>query len=261
MFKLAEYAPRVLEHDEDVRFKPRAACPVDDLLIEASDASHFHQSKARKRVSWSEDDGKLKSEFLAQKAACSQLPERAFKLWLVVSDSERAATLYRTLPPELNDCAGVVHFPECRNSSGLLELHPPALERFRSLFGGANPSLDDLKALAKLLYGCWMDEPADEDGFRRVQPMLRKAIDFRPPPIRHRWSRPDDRWPRAAVVLAGVEGFRCSVESGYFCWSFRDADSGVLPYPCESKRFSQFLDRILSAAAPARFSDIEEWLV
>lgn len=260
VFKLAEYAPRVLEQHQEVRFKPQASCPVDDLLIEASDESHFHQMKARKFVSWGQEDGKLKGEFLAQRTLCSERPQRPFKLWLVVSEASRADALKKSMPPELADCAEVLHFPECARPSELVDVHPPAAERLRAAFGGDDPSTDDLKTLARHLCGCWMDAPLDDEGFKRAGPLLRGAVGAKSPPLRHRWTPPDDRWSRAEALLRAVHGFECRVDTGYFCWRFRGTDSGTLPYPCGSPQFSRFLDDLLRTP-PIDFSDLERRLV
>src|SRR5688500_13325189 len=88
VFRLMQWAPKVIDKGSVVRLMEQAGCPVDDLLLLEPRSHHYHQLKADKSITWGEAKGKLREEFREQRRRCEAAKEK-FKLILVVADEAR----------------------------------------------------------------------------------------------------------------------------------------------------------------------------
>ena len=255
VFRLIQLAPRVARDRIAVTVQEQAGCPVDDFLFREGASRHYYQLKNDFQITWGEDGGKLKREYVAQKSACGE-EGGEYTLTVVVSHDHRKASLDENMPDELKDAVAVLHFPAVQRPSELAR-HPDLREPLMRVSASRAPGGELLRAIVEGFALAWIECEPDGDGVCDLGRMLQFLRD-RPS---YRVHRPlpavvHAEWGRLQEMLAAVPDLSWHVDGGHFEWFLPPREAGLFTAPCDSDGFRRFVDRVL-AAQPRSFDDFE----
>jgi hypothetical protein len=255
VYRCIELAPCVIFDRVAVRLREQAGCPVDDLLIHQAQRKHYHQLKDDQTITWGEDKGKLRNEFVAQKEQCDARAED-YTLTLVVSHDHRKQSLDQNLPEELRGVVLILHFPPVRRPSELAR-RGELREALGRISASRTPGGEVLRGIVEGFYLAWVERAIDESGsadlaqmvaWLRERPVLRIV---RPLP-----EQIHPEWDRFVAILGGIPDLQWHHDRGYFEWFRPPRDAGFVAPPCDSEGFRRFVERVLQAR-PTTFEVFE----
>jgi hypothetical protein len=255
VYRSIELAPCVIFAGVAVQLQEQAGCPVDDLLIQQAQRKHYHQLKDDQRITWGEEKGKLRNEFLAQKQQCEARQED-YTLTLVVSHTDRKESLDQNLPEELKGAVLVLHFPSLRRPSELAR-HPALRQSLLQISASRAPGGELLRGVAEGFHLAWVERALDQSGCADLAQMvawLRARPAFRihrPLPAQ---NHPE--WEQFVALLARIQGLEWHHDRGYFEWWHPPGDAGFVEPPCDSEGFQRFVERVVKAR-PTTFEAFE----
>lgn len=258
LFRLIQFAPRVISGGAMIRLKEQAGSPVDDLLLEEPEAFHYHQLKADKSITWGESAQKLEREFLAQKAECESV-QQPFKLMLVVRDEGRKQSLAEKMPEALTSCTTVFQFPELARPSDLALRRDILGETLKEIRASRADSVTEDQHIVRAFHIAWVDHEPDTEGFCVLGGVIDKINEWRIGRLRHDWDNRPEEWGEAEKILASIPGLHWWADRGYFEWEYPPTDRGLCPEPCTSEGFHRFLHRLIERK-PTSFVEFERLL-
>lgn len=258
VFRLVQYALKVIQQGIVVRLKEQANCPVDDLLLEEPEMSHYHQLKTDQAITWGEAGRKMEKEFLAQKAQCEAL-HRPFSLVVVVSHEGRKKSLTENMHASLAECTIVLLFPVLARPSDLALRRDFVEQTLAELCAGRAAGIAEHQHMVRAFYTAWVEHEPDADGFCVLSNLIAKIREWGIGRLRHDWGERPAEWAEAERVLNSINGLRWWVDRGYFEWEYPPTDSGLFQDPCGSESFERFIQRLVSEK-PSSFADFERLL-
>ena len=115
---------------------------------------------------------------------------------------------------------------------------------------------DKLGHVFDMLSSIWLKQ--ERDSRILISDVVASAREINPSYMRvpGHWSVPLD----AQDVLEKITGFQYGISNGFFAWSYKQTDSGQLPYGCDDARFNRFTDFVV-ADKPSTFEDLEKLLL
>lgn len=258
VFRLVQYAPKVIGEGTAVRLKEQANCPVDDLLLVEPEAYHYHQLKADKAITWGEAGRKLEREYLAQKAEC-EASERPFRLVVVVADEGRRKSLTENMHADLAGCTTVFLFPALARPSDLALRKDVVGETLGELCAGRAAGVAEHQHVVRAFHTAWVDHEPDAGGFCVLGDLIARIREWGIGRLRHDWLDRPTEWADAQRVLDSISGLRWWVDRGYFEWEYPPTDRGLSQEPCGSESFKRFIQRLVETK-PSSFAEFERLL-
>ncbi|MGL4551658.1 MAG: hypothetical protein ACRC33_10755 [Gemmataceae bacterium] len=258
VFRLVQYAPRVVRDGVAVRLREQAGCPVDDLLLVEPGASHYHQLKADRAITWGEAGRKLERECRGQMSAC-EAAGIAFRLVVVVADEARRQSLAVNMPADLAGCTTVFLFPRLARPSDLAVRADLVGESLGELCAGRAAGTAEHQHVVRAFHAAWVDHEPDAGGYCVLGALISKIREWGIGRLRHDWVDRPAAWADAEAVLRSIPGLRWWVDRGYFEWEYPPADGGLSPEPCGSESFGRFTDRLVETR-PSSFAQFERLL-
>ena len=254
-FRLMQFAPQVMKTGAMVRLKEQAGCPVDDLLLVATERRFYHQMKADKSITWGADNGKMENEF-RQQMLLSQQANESFQLLAVVADTDRLQSLNKHMPADLDHCTQVLHFPRIQRLAELVR-HPELINGvLREVYAGRRESATEYKNTVRAFYTAWIDHEPDDNGFCVLNTLISTIQSWRLARICHAWKDRPAEWPEVERILNAIPNLQWFVDRGFFEWSYPPTDYGLMNEPCESDSFKRFISRLLKER-PQSFTQFE----
>ena len=258
VFSLVRCATKVIDEGSVVRVREQAGCPVDDLLLVEPEASHFHQLKADKAITWGEAGRKLEKEYLAQKAAC-EAATISFWLVVVVADEGRKKSLTDNMPADLAGCTTVFLFPVLARASDLALRKDVVGDTLGELCAGRAAGVAEHQHIVRAFHTAWVEHEPDADGFCVLGTLIAKIREWGIGRLRHSWVDRPAAWAEAERVLNSISGLRWWVDRGYFEWEYPPTDRGLSQEPCGSESFKRFIQRLVEMK-PSSFAEFERLL-
>ena len=254
--RLLELTPRVIDDRVTVRIKEQAGCQVDDFLIREAARHHYYQLKDDQAITWGRDEGKLATEFTAQKSDCD-LRGEDYSLTIVVSEEHRKESLDKHMPAALVGAVTVLHFPRVRRPSELG--HRPELQHvLRMLAASREPGPSHLQEVVEGFHLAWVECDLDSEGYGNLEGIIGWLLVR---PLRIRRPLPaafQPNWEQFRGILSAIPGLEWYIDRGYFEWFRRPLESG-LSVRCDDPAFQRFVDRVV-ITAPVTFDDFESLL-
>jgi hypothetical protein len=196
VFRLIQFAPKVLKDGLVVRLKEQAGCPVDDLLLVEPKASHYHQLKADKSITWGEADRKLEKEFRAQKTEC-QKAKCNFKLIVVVADERRRKSLTDNMPADLARCTSIFLFPTLARPSDLALRKDVVGDTLGELCARRSASVTEHQNIVRAFHTAWVEHEPDAEGFCALESVIARIREWGIGRLRHDWNDRPEAWGEA----------------------------------------------------------------
>lgn len=170
---------------------------------------------------------------------------------LVVSLKALETSLKSKLPKALKSCTSVFLFP-CYDTIYKQIINDGSFSsELQSLCALSNPTTDKLEALASCVLGFW--EASSKKGI-----LLSDVIDkvenigysFIKPRVIHNLSKASES------ILDAIPDFNYLQANGYFAWTFKTTDSGIIPFQIGSVEFNK-IENDIQVNKPKVFTDLE----
>lgn len=228
---------------------------VDDLTISWEQASkkHHFQLKNSGGISWNSGDHPIAEDFRLQKRLNDGLGIASTVTTLVTSDYIAADKLGDSTPSDITSFSQVEDFAFAETLNHMLQVEP----RLRGALTGlcATEDLDKVEKLGTVLVGAWVTRA----GMPSCLGELWEAV-LAHEPNYIRFTPETDVVEKFDQILTQIQGFSYTIADGYFEWTYLDLDSGMLEYPVNSDKFSEFQSVIIKEE-PSTFEDLERHLI
>lgn len=251
LFKILQKANKYSSSLSTIQYSAQETEFVDDLLVLEGSKRFLYQLKTSKRVSWGSGLIKtLKFDFVAQKQR-EIFYKRQFELTLVVSSPTLQSSLVSTLPKGLRHCTNVFMFPYYETITKQILYDPAFRTELENLSAINNPTTDKLDALASCLLGFW--EASSKKGIllsEIINKVENLGFSFIKPRVIHTLSH------NSKSILDVIPDFKYLESNGYFAWTYKATDSGIIPYPIGSAEFNN-IEKDIQLNKPTAFKDLE----
>ena len=232
-FKIAEHInlyPHKLNH---ITISSQDATFVDDLLITNDRQRTLFQLKTSKKLKWGLAR-KLKTlnfDFSIQRRIELYF-NRDFRLCLVVANTDLQSSLLMALPSQLRKCTDILMFPSHESIQKQILNDPLFRAELEKLIAFPSATVDKLESLATTILGIWhatnkkqirleeLQSKLEEIGYAFIRPRIACNLD-----------------PSTKDILDAIPDFRYVINNNYLSWSYKTADSGVIPYQIGSQDF------------------------
>jgi len=255
-YKLVEVAAALaclIRHDNP-HIRGQALGFVDDVRVEADDATEYFQLKNKASVSWTAGEHPIETDFSMQHRLSTYLQESTPRTTLVVSSSELEASLSASIPKGIEAHTSVCHFPWTVTANRLVLEDPQLQAWLKELAHNPDATKEALcGAFGALMMAC-INKP---DG-AHVEELLSDASLFYPGTVRlfptgKAWQ--DHLRVDFTKILATIPGLVYSADRGFFRWK-AFGTSGIFGSSVLSEEFATFQD-IVVRTAPKTFEDFE----
>lgn len=227
---------------------------VDDVVVNESHRTDYHQLKNVKSITWSSGEHPLETDFCNQYTIAQALGELNPRTYLVVADEDLRARLEATIPQAIAPYTAVLYFPYAEGSLNRLVLESGELQTvLAALSKSSNPSLDQIEGVFGVLTMALLQYP---DG-GRVDELLR-AANVRIPNLLRSLDVVNEKQfllPEFESALAGIPGLTYSFDKGFFSWN-AFGTSGIFETDCGSAEFAKFQADVVHTR-PGAFDDFE----
>ncbi len=251
LFKILQNANKYSSALSTIQYSAQETAFVDDLLVLEGTKRFLYQLKTSKSLGWGSGLIRtLKFDFAIQKKI-ENFYKRQFELTLVVSFPTLQSSLNSTLPKGLKNCTKIFLFPYHETTSKQILSDPAFKVELETLSALNNPTTNKLDALASCLLGFW--EASSKTGVllsEIISKVENLGYSFIKPRVIHRLSH------MSKSILDVIPDFKYLESNGYFAWSYKMTDSGIIPYQIGSKEFNK-IENDIQLNKPTTFKDLE----
>lgn len=257
IYQIAKYAPRVLEHGEEIYILSQAEEFVDDLQLGCIQKNwkFDYQLKNSKQVSWDKGKHPISEDFNDQQKLNS-LRGRESKQYLIVSDMALANKLNQSKPSEIAAFSHVEYFSEVGTVNARLLSEKDFHHSINYLCAYPNSS-DKLEIVAGLLMTAYKNTSQSKNNIIEILHLARK---HNPSCIRI-FGTTLPLLEAVKEILNNIPDFDYDLDRGYFKWQYLNGlYTGQLLYDCNDTKFRKFEELILKEK-PACFEELEGLLL
>lgn len=251
LFRIIQNANKYSSALSTIKYSAQETTFVDDLLVLEGSKRFLYQLKTSKSLSWGSGlISTLKFDFAIQKKI-ENFYKRQFELTLVVSFPALQTSLTTTLPRGLKNCTKIFLFPYHETMSKQILNDPAFKVELEALSALKNPTTDKLDALASCLLGFW--EASSKKGIllsEIISKVENLGYSFIKPRVIHTLSH------MSKSILDVIPDFKYLESNGYFAWSYKTTDSGIIPYQIGSIEFNN-IEKDIQLNNPTSFKDLE----
>jgi len=237
---------------QEIAILAQAEAFVDDLLItfQKHNTQHHFQLKTSPTISWGNSDKSISDDFYKQKILNDDSGIDKTRTVLVCSNEEKTLHLKKNIPLKIAGFSDIIFFPEAETINHLILIN----NDFKTLIERIcfSNDIDKLEALAKLIFGHWVDKKTTLSSVNEFLLSLEEMF----PNYLAKSNVAENLLPEVERIFSMITGFSFKIEKGYFNWKYHDFDSGTIPYSVDSKEFTAFQQEVTSKY-PKQFDELE----
>jgi hypothetical protein len=239
---------------------------VDDLVVEQSEHWSYYQLKADKKITWGEEDSKLKTKFENQKTLCVS-EGQSFELCVVVADFDRKESLDKYLPDSIQDVTRTLLFPRMQRVRELARLIDELKIPFDHLTARRFPDVSAIEEFTEAFHSERTNFISTEDGIVSTEDVVPVYISSLVSMLQSQdrgqfvnpWDELLEGWPEAKAILSKIRGFQFWVDRGIFQWQYCGSLYEGWRVSCRSDGFQRFVRRVLDHK-PTNLEELDDLL-